>query len=157
MIYKDFTHHFSAIVRKYLFADKELKDLLLIPAKEQNDIVAFEKRYFCNILVESEPLEDRKVMVNYYDGRTVYTDNKDVRLKDIEFDIYVNEKVMYGADEDYMIPRTKLIYERLKKILCQKQGLEGITFMCTDDFTMMSKAIGYRRYHCIFQYKKIYG
>lgn len=157
MLYKDFTHLFSAVIRKYLFADKELKELLLIPDTEKNNLLAFEKKYFSNVLVDNEPIEDRQVRVNYYDGRTVYTDNKDVRLKDIEFDIYVNEKVMFGADDDYMIPRTKLIYERIKKILCRPEGIEGLRFICTDDYQLMSKAIGYRRYHCIFQYKKIYG
>lgn len=123
----------------------------------KNDIKIFITKHFIETALPDEPVIDQDVLVYYHDAEGAnFGSTSFVRQRYLEFDIYVKKSVQYNATDDRMQRRDKLIFERLKYLLTKEKYTCNMRYECIDDFELLSRTIGYSRYHIIFSYKKTY-
>lgn len=144
--------NWNDIIRYVLFQDERLKKLMLVP--EEADVIKFIEKYLIENTSGDEILTSEKVRVIYYDAEGQKTGNMDVKYVTKEFDIYVREDVLYGADRDMLKKRYDLIAERLRYLLTKETYVCGMRFKYEDAYNLWTKTAGYRRYHVVFSYKK---
>lgn len=123
---------------------------MLIP--QGTTIKQFIERYFIKDAAADEFLIDEQVRVIHYDTTGTGTNNKNVKLKYKNFDIYVKENNLYNANNDRIKSRCNLIAERIKYLLLRNRNICGLRFSYEDDFDMWTKVVGYKRYHITFSY-----
>ena len=104
--------NWNDVIRDVLYPDERLKELMCVP--EGTSIVDFIKDYFIEDAATDALLTTEQVRILYYDSQGRGQDNKDVRLKYKEFDIYVHDSVLHTASNDRLKGRDQLIAERLK-------------------------------------------
>lgn len=156
-MYKSWSHHWKDIIRTVFFTDAELKELMLIPDKEKNNIVSFVSKYFIESPVPDALVESQDVRVNHYESEGYLADHPMVTVKNLHFDIYVATPKQLGVDTDALVERDRLIFERIRTLLSNGgRPLLGVRFQCIDDFRLYSKQEGFNRYRGIFTFKKVY-
>lgn len=143
------------VLRNVIFSDAELRNLLLIPIKEQKDIRAFISRYFVEDAMPDVIMTDEKVRVIYYETEGSKLNNDPhITKKYLEFDIYVKEDSLYNISTDRLCRRDKKISQRLKELLTGSPYVCGLRFTWEDDYHLGAKTVGYRRFHTVFSYKQ---
>lgn len=148
---KTWKDNWNDILRYKIFQDEALKQLMLIP--DGTGILHFVDKYFLENLTGDEILTDEKVRVVYYDSDGGDSDNKDVKLRYKEFDIFVREDVLHNADpKDMLRNRYDMIAERLRFLLTGETYLYGMRFSYKNAYNLWTKTIGYRRCHVVFTY-----
>lgn len=139
-----------------LFPDTTLKDLMLIPAADKDDIMKFITEYLVKFPMTDEILEDHKVRVIYDDDQADDTNNPYVVRQKLTFDIFVKSDVLHTASNDRLKDRAVMIFERIKYLLTRSDNVCNIRFKAYRDFGVGARTIGYRRYRCIFTFYKTY-
>lgn len=129
---------------------------MLIPQTSRDNIMDFVTKYFIESVAPDAVLTNQNVRVHYYDTTSSETNNPAVRTKYLNFDIYVKNSELYGAEEDALLERDRLIFERIRELLTINGLVCDTRFTCFDDYRQVSKQEGYSRYHGVFKYKKIY-
>lgn len=128
---------------------------MLIPEPDRNDIRKFIDKYFVEDVLPDAPVTDEKVRIVYYDTEGVKLGgDSHITRKYLEFDIYVRTTELYTADRDRLRRRDKMIGQRLKELLTEKQHVCGMRYVYEDDYPLGCKIVGYRRWHTVFSYKK---
>lgn len=144
------------MIRQVLFADEELKELMLIPEDKRDDALEFVDKYFIESPAPDEVMLKEDVRVLFYDEAGKETSHPFVTRKIFSIDVYVKKDKLYGGDEDdYMKRRDRLIFQRIRNLISKKR-FKGYNFTCYDDYPLSCKVEGYARYHGVFYYKKTY-
>lgn len=104
--------NWNNIIRHVIFKDSTLKQLMLIP--DDTSIIRFTDKYFIEDETTDEIITDEKVRVTYCTTKGYDTGNSNVKLKFLEFDIYVSQDELHTATSDRLQNRYDLIAERLK-------------------------------------------
>ncbi len=144
------------VLRDVIFPDPALKDLMLIPVKDRENIKAFIDRYFIEDALPDELVKDEDVRVIYYETEGAKLGDPHITKKKLEFDIYVRNDVLHTATNDRLQRRDKLIFQRLKELLTGSTYVCCLRFTYEDDYHLGAKTVGYRRYHAVFSYKQTY-
>lgn len=147
----------NKIIRKVIFPDYQLKQLMKIPADTK--IVDFIHRYFIRAGYTNELLTNQVCRIVYGDVSGKDTDVPNVRKNMMTFDIYVKTKHLYDTDEDDMlISRTQLIASRLEHLLTKHRYVcdTGYRFWVAGDWDLGTRTSGYSRYTISFYYMKVY-
>ena len=146
----------NTIIRKIIFPDTELRQLMKIPAKTK--ITDFVKYYFIRAGYTNELLTNQVCRIVYGDIAGKDTNVPTVRRNMMTFDIYVKTDQMFNAGDDLLVSRSQLIAERLKKLLTQERYLysTGYRFWIAGDWDLGTRTIGYSRYTISFYYMKVY-
>lgn len=147
---KTWTDNWNDVIR-LLYKDPYLKELMCLPSS--CSIVQFIEKYFVKGVSADEIVTDEKVRILWYDSIGSATNNKNVRLKFKEFDIFVKDDVLHNATGDRLQYRYNLICDRLKDILLRLDAICGLRFSYVTEYDMWTKTIGYSRYHIVFSYK----
>lgn len=144
------------MLRDVIFPDAALKDLMLIPAKNRENIKAFIDQYFIEDVMPDELLTDEDVRIIYYETEGAKWGDPHITKKKLEFDIYVRNAIVYTATNDRLQRRDKLIFQRLKTLLTGNTYVCCLRFTYEDDYHLGAKTAGFRRYHAVFSYKQTY-
>ena len=148
--------NWNEVIRSVLFPDARLKELMLIPDSDKEDIMRFITEYLIQYTSTDEVIEDHKVRVVYDHEEGNDTFNPYVVQQKLVFDIYVKSDVLHTASNDRLKDRAILIFERLKYLLTRAEYTCNIKFQAHRDFGLGAKTLGYRRYRCVFRYHKTY-
>lgn len=138
-------------VRRYLFNDEILKDLMLLPEESRENIVDFRDKYFVLGETADEVLRDEDVRIVYYTSEPHEIENK-VFKHYLEMDIYVRKNRLYDVDRDRLKRRDVAIFERIHYLLTCRKHICRMSFRLSSNFDASLKTIGYKRYHCAFSY-----
>lgn len=149
--------NWNDVIRNVIFQDDELKDLMLIPENEKDDIIAFIERYFIEDAMADELLTNEKVRICYYGEEGTDFGSNHIRKKYISFDIYVHRDQIYASNTDALKTRTKMIAQRLKELLTDRRHVENMSFTYEDDYNLGTKTVGYVRHHITFSYLISHG
>lgn len=142
--------NWNNVIREVLFPDAELKRLMLVP--DGAGIKAFIEKYFIEDALPDEPIIDESVRIVYYDTEGIKLGTPHVLKKYLALDIYVKEDALYNATRDRLQRRDKLICQRIKELLTDREHVCGLRFRYEDEYHLGAKTIGYRRYHVVFSY-----
>ena len=146
----------NEIIRRVIFADKELKELMLIP--EDTDIITFIDKYFVRAGASDTLVENEKVRIVY--GTIVDSDinNPKATRNSLQMDIYVKKEYLHNADRDRLLYRTQLIARRLIYLLMKDRYVHntGYRFFEPHEADLATRTIGYQRYNVSFKYIQTY-
>lgn len=112
---KSWNEHFADILVDYIFADEELKELMMIP--DNCTIIQFIEKFFIRAGFTSEVLTDQKVRVVYGNVMSRETSSQGVMKNEISFDIYVNKDYEHNYSNNRLLYRGEAIAQRLIHIL----------------------------------------
>ena len=126
--------------------------MLLIPAKDKGNIREFISRYLLEDALPDEPVVDESARIVYYETEGTKLGTPHVTRKYLAFDIYIKSDVLFTATSDRLQRRDKLISQRLRELLVDKENVCGLRFQFEDEYHLGAKTIGYRRYHLVFSY-----
>jgi len=143
--------NWNNIIRNVLFRDEELLTLMLVP--DDCKITQFIDKYFVEDETSDEIITDEKVRVTYCTTKGLDTGNSNVKLRFLEFDIYVRQDELHTATRDRLQNRYDLITERLKYLLLRNDRIEHMHYEYEDEYNLFTKVVGYRRYHVVFSFK----
>ena len=144
------------VIRGVIFKDDVLKDLMLIPDTNKNNIVLFRDKYFTNDVISDEIMAGEGVKVVYYDGEPTDTSSIHFMKHRLYIDIFVKKENAHDYGLDRMLHRGELIGERLIHLLGGKRH-SNIKFFSRGIYDQVSKKEGYDRKTVVFMYKKIYN
>lgn len=146
----------NTILRKVLFADERLKELMMLP--DDTDIITFNDKYFIRASYTNDLVENEKVRIVYG-----FIDNGDSGVPDVKrnllnFDIYVKKEYLHNADIDRLLYRTVLIADRLNKLLNKNDFIAGTgyKFHIETEGELGTRTIGYTRYGISFSFMRVY-
>ena len=151
------TKAWNTIIRRVIFPDYDLKQLMKVPAKVK--ITDFIKYYFIKAGYTNELLTNQVCRIVYGDVAGKDTDVPNVKKNMLMFDIYVKTQNLYDTDQDDMlISRLDLITSRLKYLLTQDRYLHqtGYRFWIAGDWDLGTRTTGYSRHVIAFYYMKVY-
>lgn len=148
--------NFMGVLRDVIFADTELKELMMIPEKDIKNIVAFRDKYFINEAQSDALLDGIPVRILYSEGEPTETDSIHIMKSRVFFHIYVESKHSYDYGTNRLLHRAELIASRLNKLLSGKK-IHNITFHCRGIYDQTSKREGYDHKVAVFMYKKIFN
>lgn len=156
MIMLGWINAWNTIIRKVIFPDYELRQLMKVPAKTR--ITDFIKYYFIRAGYTNELLTNQVCRIIYGDAQGKETAAPNVKKNMIMFDIYVKTDQLFNVGDDMLVSRTHLIAERLMKLLTKERYLEetGYRFWIAGDWDLGTRTIGYSRYTIAFYYMKVY-
>lgn len=143
--------NWNNIVRHVIFKDRKLKQLMLVPVDAP--ITQFVDKYFIEDETTDELITDEKVRVTYCTTKGYDTGNSNVKLRFLEFDIYVCQDELHTATSDRLQNRYDLIAERIKYLLLRHDRIEHMHYEYEDEYNLFTKVVGYRRYHLVFSFK----
>lgn len=146
--------NWNGIIREVLFADEELKKLMLIP--EGTNVLTFVKNYFIRAGYTNLTVRDEKVRIVYGDMRSEDIGAPNIRRQEMGFDIYVKEEYLHNAEADRLLMRTHLIANRIIELLTKERYVHGYRFWMGGDTDMGTTVTGYARYHVSLFYMKVY-
>lgn len=104
---KTWDDNWNDILRTVIFQDEELKELMLIPARDKSDIMKFVSEYFVEDPMPDELVTDQKVRVIYYESDGVGMNVPGMSIRFLEFDIFVHDSVLRTATRDRLKGRDK--------------------------------------------------
>lgn len=151
------TTAWNTIIRKVIFADTELKQLMVIPIGTK--ITNFIKYYFIKAGYTNELLTNQVCRIIYGDTAGKDTDVPNVKKNILTFDIYVKTQNLYDTNQnDMLISRLDLITSRLKYLLTKERYLKqtGYRFWIAGDWDLGTRTTGYSRHTIAFYYMKVY-
>jgi len=151
---KTWHDNWNDAIRDILFPDAALKELMLIPVANLNNIKMFIERYFIEDVLPDELITDENVRVLCYETEGAKFGNPNVLKKYLEFDIFVRNAVLYTATTDRLQRRDKLIFKRIRELLTGCSHVCNLRFQYEDDYHLGTKTVGFRRYHAVFSYKQ---
>lgn len=143
--------NWNNIIRNVIFQDEELLDLMLIP--DGCKITQFIDKYFIEDETSDEIVTDEKVRITYGTTKGFDSGNSNVKIRFLEFDIYVRNDELHTASRDRLQNRYDLIAERLKYLLLHRDRIEHMHYEYEDEYNLFTKVVGYRRYHLVFSFK----
>lgn len=149
---KEWHNSWNEIIRKVLFKDLILKDLMMIP--EGTSILEFIDRFFIKASYTSKVLKDENVRIVYSDMKPVETASHKVTRNEMIFDIYVKTEHLHDASEDLLQSRAVLIADRLCELLTSERYLFGYRFWINGDHDLGTRTVGYERYNLSVGYMK---
>lgn len=145
--------NWNQVLRYVIFDDPVLMNLMMVP-KDIN-ILDFLKKYWIEDQNGADLLTNEQVRIISYTSTNGTTGVRKVIPKTKEFDIYVREDVLYGADPiDALRKRTILIKDRQKYLLTNQVYTHHLRFDYVDGMDSWTKMVGYKRYHVIFSYNE---
>ena len=146
----------NTIIRKVIFRDHELKQLMKIPAN--TGILQFIDRYFIRAGYTNKLLTNEVCRIVYADVQGAQTNVDKVKRNMMTFDIYVKQEELHNVGDDRLVYRTHLIAERLMKLLTSERYLQetGYRFWIAGDWDLGTRTTGYARYCIAFYYMKVY-
>lgn len=146
----------NTILRKAIFKDEELKELMMIP--EGTDIITFFDKYFIRAAFTNELVEHEDVRIVYGVVNNDDTDVSDVKRNTLNFDIYVKTEHLHDVGRDRLLYRTELIAERLKNILKLNDFVQntGYKFRMGGEGELGTRTVGYNRYGISFHFMRVY-
>ena len=146
----------NTIMRKVIYADKQLKELMLLP--EGTDIMTFIDKYFIRASYTNDLVENEKVRIVYGFINNDDTDVPDVKRNLLNFDIYVKKECLHNVGVDRLLYRTTLIADRLKELLKKNEFIEGTgyKFRINTEGELGTRTIGYTRYGIRFNFMRVY-
>lgn len=144
------------VIRDVIFPDEILRDLMMIPEEDRDNIVAFRDKYFVNTVTSDEIIDDTKVKIAYRLDEPSETDSPNVVKNRLYIDIFVESRHAHDYGNDRMLHRGDLIASRLNKLIGGKR-LHNITFRCRGIYDMTSRREGYDRKTAVFMYKRIFA
>lgn len=113
MANRTWTNEWNDIIRHVLFADEELKTLMMLP--EKTNIISFIDKYFIKSSWTNKLLSDEDVRIVYWFGKTGEAGgSQNVNKTTLTFDIFVKTEHVHNANVDRLLFRTELIAERLQ-------------------------------------------
>lgn len=151
-VQRTWNDNWNNYVRYVLFPDEELRELMMIPEDDQDDLRLFLAKYLVEDPMSDIIVEKQDVIITYYDERGTQHGPPQVHKKYKSFDIFVKQEHLYDCDEDRMRARTKRIAQRIKELLTDKPHQYGLNFTYVDDYPLGTKLVGYVRYHLQFSY-----
>lgn len=137
-------------VMRYLYNDQMLKDLMLIPAEDDN-IVSFRDKYFIAGKTADEIVTNEKVRIIFYedDDREV---SMNVFRKYLYLSIYVKNDEMYTVGIDRLKRRDIAIEERLTYLLTHQSRVCQMAYRYVGAYDGITRTIGYKAHHLVFSY-----
>ncbi len=99
-----------------------------------------------------ELIINEDVRIVYYETEGSKFGTPHVTKKNLAFDIYVKDEVLYTATNDRLQRRDKLICQRIKELLSGETHVCGLRIQYEDEYHLGAKTIGYRRYHLALSY-----
>lgn len=138
-----------------LFADDELKAMMLIPEAERGNIAIFRDKYFVNQPISDELTFTQKVRVLWSDQNPTESNSEHVMYHRIYCHVYVRKTEAYTYGTDRMLHRGKVIATKLKRLFCNVPH-ENIRFSCRGIYDLPSKMEGYDHFCVVLRYKRIY-
>lgn len=146
----------NSILREVIFADSELKTLMLIP--KGTSIMTFITKYFIRAGYTSTLLENEHVRIIYADVQGSDLNNPRIRRNMLTFDIYCKLEDVNNYGKDRLQLRTHLIGNRIFKLLTSDTYCNntGYRFYPAGEWDQGSRTIGYARYTVALYYKKVY-
>lgn len=148
--------NWNDVVRTVLFPDVRLKELMLIPDRDKNDIMKFITEYFVQYPMTDEVLGDHKVRVIYDDEEPDEMNIPQAVRARMAFDIFVHSDHLHTADKNRMKDRSILIAHRIRYLLTRSTYVCNLRFNMGKAFGVGAKTIGYRRYRLVMNYHKTY-
>ena len=115
MLNRHWIDDWNDILRDVIFADDELKRLMLIP--ENTNIITFIDKYFVRAGYTTKVLTNESVRIVYGNVHSTETRNPNVTRNEMSFDIYVKLDHIHNAENDRLVMRTHLIAKRLIDLL----------------------------------------
>lgn len=100
------------------FKDEKLKRLMGIPQKEFKNLASFRDKYFVPQHGTADFVDSNiPVRIHMFWDDSVHTNNTDVYVRRLTFDVYVQKSVEYTATNFGLDRRHALITQRLKAII----------------------------------------
>jgi len=155
MVSRAWIDDFNDIIRDVIFADDELRSLMLLP--EDIDILTFIDSYFIEGEGGSTVLVDEPVRIVYGTFAIGNAGNPYVTRNILSFDIYVRKEDAHNVENDRLVKRTQLITARLINLLTAKRYHGVYRFWVEGEGTKFTSTIGYSRYNVNFGFEKVYG
>lgn len=145
------TKEFNDIIRYHIFANDELKELMMIP--DGTNIITFIDRYFIRAGYTSKVLSDENVRIVYSNSSSELGNTPHALRQILSFEIYVKTEHIHNVGTDRLMFRTNLIADKLIEILT-KDRIGAFKFYCVGETEMGTSAIGYSRYNVTFMYMR---
>lgn len=98
--------NWNNVIRNVLFEDEMLKDMMMIPSNERNNMLSFRDRYFIRDAMVDNLVTDEKVRIVYADSEGAPTNIPQLRRRYIEIDVYVKHEYEYSYSADRLQART---------------------------------------------------
>lgn len=149
-------NEWNSIIRHVLFADDELKTLMLQP--ENTNIITFIDKYFIKSSWTNKLLTDEDVRVVYWFGKTGEAGgSENVNKNTLTFDIFVRADDARNASTDRLLFRTELIAARQQKLLMGTRYVKdtGYRFWLAGEWDGGTRTPGYLRYTIAFNFLKV--
>ena len=144
-------------VRLLLFNDNELMDLMLIPEDKREDLVSFRDEYCVvglnnspNVITSDIPV---RLVLGWSSGSM--TNNPNVLLRKVRFEIYVSLTYEYEETENVLDRRAELIESRIIYLLSNKK-IQGFKFNLADVGDLDTFSYDYTRSFVTFTVKNVY-
>lgn len=146
--------NFNEAIRSTLFPDARLKELMMIPERDQS-ILAFITKYFIVDEAGAEALTNEKVRILYYTSESRdFGDH--VKTNYLHFDIYTKREEVYTPTKDRLKRRDKLIAQRLRELFLNDTYVHNMRYRFVDEYDLSTKTAGFRRYHLTLSYNTTY-
>lgn len=126
---------------------------MMIPADKANSLQVFVDKYMINDPMGEELLKDEKTRVLYYATEGSDIGNSNVRIKYLEFDVFVKRTERYTGSNDGLKGRDKMIVQKIVELLTDKRYVCNMRFTYIDDYELGTKVTGFIRHHLVFSYK----
>lgn len=142
-------------IRLLLFNDDELKELMAIPEKDFNSIIAFRDRYCIAGAGTFENIEiDNPARLIIFWSDMSNTNNHMVMWRPLDIEIWVQRSKEYGVTNNIFDRRQELIAARIKKLLGEKK-IEHYKFHFEEMYDMRSNTQDYNRFFMRFRVKYV--
>ena len=142
-------------IRLLLFNDEKLKELMAIPEKDFNILIAFRDKY-CVAgagTFENIELDTPCRLIIYWDAMSA-TNNHMVTYRPLDIEIWVQRSKEYGVSNNVLDRRQELIASRIKHLITRDR-IEHFRFTLENHHDMRSNTQDYNRYFMRFRVKYI--
>lgn len=146
--------NWNNVIRDVLFQSQELKDEMLVPAANRNNLRDFITNRFVEDVNTDQLVIDEDVRILWsIEGNPFLRGSDHIHTKYLAMDIYVKRNRLYDVStEDRMKARDVEIAKRIKHLLLKTRSVCNISFRYSDEFRLVSKTVGYQRLRLVFTY-----
>lgn len=142
------------IIRTVIFPDQELRTLMNLPSDIK--IIDFIDNYFIRAGYTGKLLTNQSVRIVYGSYPVGPTENPNVTVDMMSFDIYVKQEDLHNVSNDRLVFRNQKIAERLHYLLMRQKRLYSYKFWFQSEGDLGTSMMGYTRYNISFKYKRVY-
>lgn len=119
---------------------------------ENTTIIQYITKYFMEAGRTGTPLTNENVRVIYGETHAQDTPAPNVKLKELNIDIFVKYEEQYNYGEDRLLSRDRLIANRILYLLTNQRYNGGYRFWPKDKGPKVSRTVGYARFQLVLNY-----